>query len=189
VKVAVAGMAVGGHPDVVFFLEPFDLGKGFGQAAPGDRGVLDDRCRRDARHGRQGRPPGGGETCGLGSVRGLVNLVGLHLLEDPPDTCGLLGDDGGVAVDLDQEERRHISGQSDGSVVFDAVDRHLVHDLHSRRDDPGGDDPRHRLACGADVAKIGEEGALILRRRDQAESRLGDDPEGPFAATRRSRSE
>ena len=41
---------------------------------------------------------------------------------------------------------------------------------------------RDRLACGADVAEIGEEGALILRRSDQADRGLGDDPEGPFAA-------
>ena len=166
----------------VFLLEPFDLGEGLGQAAPGNGGVLEDRGRRDAGHGRQGGPPGGGEPCGLGGVRGLADLVRLDLLEDPPDPFGLLGDDRGVAVDLDQEEGRHLAGEADRGVVLHAVDRRLVHDLEGRGDDPGGDDPGDRLAGGADVPEIGEEGALVLRRGDQTDRHLGDDPEGPFAA-------
>ena len=166
----------------VFLLEPFDLGEGLGQAAPGDGGVFEDRGRRDAGHGRKGGPPGGGEAGGLGGIRGLADLVRPDLFEDPPDPFGLLGDDRGVAVDLDQEEGRHLAGESDGGIVLDAVDRRLVHDLEGRRDDPGGDDLRDRLAGGADVPEIGEEGALVLRRGDQADRHLGDDPEGPFAA-------
>ena len=113
VEVAVAGMAEGGDPDPVFLLEPFDLGEGLGQAAPGDGRVFEDRCRRDAGHGRQGGPPRGGEAGGLGGVRGLVDLIRPDLLEDPPDPFGLLGDDRGVAVDLDQEEGRHLAGEPD----------------------------------------------------------------------------
>ena len=43
----------------------------------------------------------------------LVDLVRPDLLQDLPDPLRLLGDDGGVAVHLDQEEGGHFAGEAD----------------------------------------------------------------------------
>ncbi len=189
VKVSVAGVAEGGDPDAVFLLEPFDLGEGLGEAAPGNGCVFENRGRRDAGDGREGGPPCGGELRGLLGVRGLADLVRPDLREDLPDPFRLLGDDRGVAVHLDQEERRHLAGKADGGVVLDAVDRRLVHDLEGRGDDPGGDDLGDRLAGGADVPEIGEEGPLVLRRVIRRTVTSVMIPRVPSLPTSRSRSE
>ena len=87
-----------------------------------------------------------------------------------------------MSVHLDQKECGHFAGEPDLHVVFDAVDRHAVHNFQGRRDDFRSDDPGDRLARGADVPEIGEEGLLFLRRGYQADCDLGDDSQGSLAA-------
>ena len=106
----------------------------------------------------------------------------MDLLEDLPDPFRLLRDDRGVAVQLDQQKRPHLAGETDSGVVLHAVDRRLVHDFERCGDDPRGDDFGDRLAGGPDIPEIGEKRPLVLRRVDQTDRHFGDDAEGPLAS-------
>ena len=87
-----------------------------------------------------------------------------------------------MAVHLDQQQRLHFARQADLGEILHAVDGRLVHDLEGGGDDPCGNDLGDRLAGRADVPEIGQKRPLVLRRIDQPDRDLGDDPQGPLAA-------
>jgi len=143
------------------FLEPFDLAK---VSASLLRGTVHLPVSLSEKPGnsRQGGPTGAVRRRTRRRFR-LVYLVRMNSSRIFRTPCASSATTAGCPS-TSIKRRRPFHGEADLHVVFDAVDRHPVHDFKGRRDDSRGDDPRYRLARGADIPEIGKEGALFLRR-------------------------
>lgn len=154
-EVAVARVAEGADEQVVFFRDLRDAFHHRCDLRARDGGVFEDRRRAQAGQGRQRRAAGGAQ-------RFALLLGGGH-----PDLprAGILADDGNALeialhhflwpVLFDEQEGGDIGGKADAHVVFDHLDRGLVHKLQRAQDDAVGDDAGHRASGAVLLGAVG----------------------------------
>ena len=111
-----------------------------------------------------------------------ADVVGAGRADQRFEIDELRVDVGGLALELDQQDRRRVEGIAGVDGGFRRLDRQVVHDLHGPGQQPGADDARHRVAGGLERVIGGEHGAEAGRPRQQPQRDLERDPEAAFGA-------
>ena len=162
------------------FRQPPDLFEHIGQLSAGNGSVDAIVVGRQTAHGRKGALAPGPELRAFSLVARDTHLRRPGGLAHRDDACHLLVDVGRRAVQLAQQDCGGVGGIAGVDVRLGGREGEIVHHLESGRNDPRGDDRRHRLAAGAHTGEGGQQDARVGRQGQKLDRHLGDDAEQAF---------
>lgn len=139
-KISVAHVPERANTKTVLLSDQLDKADHVGQLASGYCGVFKNGSGRDARQGRECGASSAGEFSGFGIVFSNAHFEASMFATDFFHLRGFFGDDGGVSVRFDEQERFAIERQADVRVIFDAMDGSAIEKFKSAGNDFGRND-------------------------------------------------